>query len=116
MKSILKEIRRRTTDSKKYILPQIEFADISFNYQLKSMKYFKKNIDHKALKLKVILNADIILDKVLEDLKKIKSLKFSQDFSKKLYFFRKSQNIVKNRCFGGYFTSFEKKHSKMSFF
>ena len=54
------------------------------------MKYFKKNIDHKALKLKIILNADIILDKVLEDLKKIKSLKFSHDFSKDL----KKQEII----------------------
>ena len=89
-KSILKEIRRRATDSKKYILPQIEFADISFNYKLKSMKYFKKNIDHKALKLKIILNADIVLDKVLEDLKKIKSLKLSHDFSKDL----KKQEII----------------------
>ena len=89
-KSILKEIKRRAFDSKKYILPQIDFADISFNYKLKSMKYFKKNIDHKALKLKIILNADIILDKVLEDLKKIKSLKFSHDFSKDL----KKQEII----------------------
>ena len=88
-----KEIKRREPDKQKYILPQIQYADIIFSYLLKTNKNFNDEIDEineKDLKLKISLEADVFLDELLEDFAKIKSLKFYHDYSIDL----KKQEIV----------------------
>ena len=45
-----KEIERREPDKQKYILPQMQYADIIFSYLLKQNKNFNDEIKEKDLK------------------------------------------------------------------
>ena len=85
-----KEIKRREPDKQKYILPQLQYADIIFSYSLKSNENYNDEINEKDLKLKISLEADVILDELLEDFEKINSLKFHYDYTIDL----KKQEIV----------------------
>ena len=87
---IEKEIKRREPDKQKYILSQMQYADIIFSYLLKPNKNINDEINEKDLKLKISLESDVILDELLEDFEKIDSLKFDHDYSIDL----KKQEIV----------------------
>ena len=88
--AIEKEIQRREPDKQKYILPQLQYADIVFGYQVKTSNNLNEKIAENDLKLKISLEADVVLDDILEDFEKIASLKFEHDYSVDL----KKQEIV----------------------
>lgn len=88
--AIKKEIQRRELDKQKYILPQLQYADIVFSYQVKSSNNLNEKITENDLKLKISLDADVVLDDLLQNFEKITTLKFEHDYS----FDLKKQEIV----------------------
>jgi len=88
--TIENEIERREPDKKKYILPQLQYADIVFSYLIKTSGNLDDKINEKNLKLKISLEADVVLDNILEDFENISTLKFEHDYSVDL----KKQEII----------------------
>ena len=82
--SVISEIKRREFVRKKYIIPQMQYADIIFSYGLKPGSNLNSKINDNNLNLKVTLNGDIMLNQLLKNIEKSKALKFSYDYSSDL--------------------------------
>lgn len=75
---VLEQLEKRSDDSKKHIKPQREHSDIIINYLPANELSNNENLDLEIpLKLRLYLENSLNIDPLLEELKKIETLKIS---------------------------------------
>lgn len=87
---VVKEIESRNEDSKKFIAPQKEFADLIIRYGITGEKIENITVSYE-------IDADIYLDGLITDLKakglKIKEHSYSEDLTKQIISIESFENI-----------------------
>lgn len=83
LKQILEQIKDRLQDSRKYVIPQKNFADIIIRYYSSRPIDSKNSTSEPVIHLQIVMNSNIFLDDILEALK-AHDISFQHDYAEDL--------------------------------